>query len=74
MKNGPPGVTYLCSDYGWITKKLFMEWLKQFERLTKPLKEDPVLLVLDNHSSPGSLTVSNFRKEKGVSMITINSE
>lgn len=73
IKNGPPEATYRCFDNGWITEDLFVEWLQHFECFTKPSKEDPVLLILDNHSSHCSLTAYNFCKAKGIEMLTIPS-
>lgn len=70
-KNGPPGAVYHCSDNGWITEDLFIDWLKHFEHCIKVSKEDPVLLLLDNHSSHCSLNAYNFCKEKGIIMLTI---
>lgn len=72
LKNkGPPGAIYRCSDNGWITEDLFIEWLKHFEDCVKISKEDPVLLLLDNHSSHCSLNVYNFCKERGIIILTI---
>lgn len=69
--NGPPGAIYRSLDNGWITDDLFIESLKHFKHCSKPSKEDPVLLLLDNHSSHCSLNGYNFCKERGIIMLTI---
>lgn len=70
-KNGPPGAVYRCSDNGWITEQLFLEWLQHFCDVVKPSKEDPVLLIIDNHASHCTLEAYNFCKEKGIVVLTI---
>ncbi|KAH1021710.1 hypothetical protein HUJ04_011194 [Dendroctonus ponderosae] len=69
--NGPPGAIYRCSDNGWITKNLFCEWLQHFQHCVKSSNEDPVLLLLDNHSGHCSLNAYNFCKERGMILLTI---
>ncbi|XP_031335324.1 tigger transposable element-derived protein 6-like [Photinus pyralis] len=64
--NGPPGAIYRCSDNGWITEDLFVDWLKHFEYSVKASQEDLVLLVLDNHSSHCSLNAYNLAKKRGL--------
>jgi hypothetical protein len=65
-KNGPPGALYRCSENGWINGQLFLEWLQHFCDVVKPSKEDPVLLIMDNHASHCTLAAYNFCKEKGI--------
>lgn len=70
-KNGPPSAVYCCSDNGWINEVIFLEWLKHFYDVAKPSKEDPVLLIVDNHSSHCTLEAYNFCKERGIVVLTI---
>ena len=62
-RNGPPGALYKCSSSGWIVNELFTEWLRHFAEFVKPSKENPVLLILDNHSSHVRLL---FRQKMGL--------
>lgn len=54
-KNGPPGAVYECTKNGWTTDEIFMKWLKHIQCHTNPIKENPVLLILDNHGRHISL-------------------
>lgn len=70
-KNGPTGAIYRCSPSGWITEELFLEWLQHFATFTKASVDDPVLLVLDNHSTHSSLNAYNFCRENGIRVVSL---
>lgn len=70
-KDGPPGALYTCSKSGWITEELFVKWLEHFQKTTKCSSAEPVLLVLDNHSSHVSLCAYNFCKANGIVMVSL---
>lgn len=71
QKNGPTGAIYRCSKSGWITEQLFTEWIKHFANYTKATTEDPVMLVMDNHSTHSNLATYNFCRENGIKVISI---
>lgn len=50
---------------------LFLEWLRHFCAHVKPSKEEPVVLLLDNHTSHCSLEVILFCREKSIVMLTL---
>lgn len=70
-KNGPPGAIYLCSDNGWITENIFLEWLKHFKKFVNASSEDPVLLAIDNHATHCTLPVYNYCRDNGIIILTI---
>lgn len=70
-KGGPPGSLYRCSKSGWMTEFLFLEWLKHFAAFTSASPENPILLVLDNHSSHISLAIYNFCRQCGIVMVSL---
>lgn len=71
MLNGsPPGSIGGANPSGWSTEELFMQYLDHFINQTKPSKEQPVILILDNHSSHISINAINKAKESGVYMLT----
>lgn len=70
-KHGPLGAIYSCSDTGWSNEVLFLEWLHHFAKSVKPSVEDPVLIIMDNHSSHISLGIFNFCKSKGIVLVTL---
>lgn len=45
------GTIFAGNTSGWMTAKCFNLWFKHFIHHTKPTAEDPVLLILDGHSS-----------------------
>lgn len=70
-RNGPPGALYCCTDNGWINENVFVQWLDHFKKFVKSTKEDPVLLLLDNHSTHCTLEAYTFCKENGIIIVTI---
>lgn len=70
-KGGPVGAIYGCSVNGWSNETLFFEWIQHFQKNVKSSIEEPVLLILDNHSSHISIDIFNFCKQNGIVMVTI---
>lgn len=70
-RGGPVGTIYCCSNDGWINEELFVEWLKHFRNTVKPTKNDPVLLVCDNHSSHTTMEAYTFCKENHIVIVSI---
>nr|XP_047138967.1 uncharacterized protein LOC124814907 [Hydra vulgaris] len=48
-KGGNADMLATVSDSGWINENLFVDWLNHFISFAKPTKDEPVLLILDNH-------------------------
>lgn len=69
-RNGPVGAIYACSQKGWVTEELFVEWLHHFKIHTACSVTNPVLLVLDNHASHCSLSAYNFCRQNGITMVS----
>lgn len=70
-RNGPVDASYHCSKSGLITEDLFLEWLKHFAQYVNASKEDPVLLVLDNHTTHSSMKSYKFCCEKGFNVVSV---
>lgn len=70
-KNGPVGAIYSCSPTGWSNDALFLDWLQHFKKKVKPTQDEPVLLILDNHTSHISLQIYNFCKSNGIALLTL---
>ena len=51
MNGAPPGSIYACHKSGWMQLEIFVEWFKHFLKSTGATKENPVLLILDGHST-----------------------
>ncbi|CAK1553158.1 unnamed protein product, partial [Leptosia nina] len=71
LKGSNPNMVGAVSDSGWINESLFVDWLHHFISYAKPSKEDPVLLILDNHESHISLDAYSLCREHGIIMLTL---
>ncbi|XP_045449135.1 uncharacterized protein LOC123657659 [Melitaea cinxia] len=69
--DGPRGAVYRYSKNGWINEDLFIDWLKHFAAVTKPSETEPILFILDNHSSHISLRAYEFCKESNIVMLSL---
>ena len=69
--NGPANAVYFCSKSGWSNEELFHKWLEHFQKTVKSSKNEPVLLLMDNHSSHISLPIFDYCKEYGIIILTI---
>lgn len=68
----PPGAKAAVHETGWMTKELFLEWLKHFISFTGVKKDRPVLLILDGHSThTKSLELIDLARENGVIMLCL---
>ncbi|XP_047142830.1 uncharacterized protein LOC124817082 [Hydra vulgaris] len=68
LKGGPPGcIGYANSPKsGWMTGPLFLKVLEHIKKLVRCSKEDPVLLLIDNHESHCTLDAINYCFENGM--------
>lgn len=69
--NGPPGAIYNCSVNGWTNENLFTIWLKHFNNYATPTKDEPALLILDNHGSHITLDAYNFCRDNNITMLSL---
>ena len=61
----------MCSDSGFVNSDLFLDWMKHFQSTVKSCPEDPVLLILDNHSSHISLDVVLYCRQHSIHMLSL---
>jgi len=67
-----PGAKAEVHETGWMTKELFLVWLKHFISFTGATKDRPVLLILDGHSThTKSLELIDLARENGVIMLCL---
>ncbi|PNF19310.1 hypothetical protein B7P43_G07304 [Cryptotermes secundus] len=69
--DAPEGTLPMISDTGFINTELFVEWLKHFTSFVKPTKEDPVLLILDNHIAHCSIEAVLFCREHHITLLSL---
>lgn len=55
LHGAPPGTLGLAASSGWMNAEIFVDVIKHFIHHTCASKENPALLILDNHESHMSL-------------------
>lgn len=71
LNGAPPQSILMVSDSGFINSELFVEWLKHFQKHVSASLEQPVLLILDNHSTHISLPAVLFCRASGIHMLSL---
>lgn len=70
VEGGPTGSIALCNKSGWMTGDNFSIAFEHFIKHSKPSKEAPVLLMIDNHESHINLNVVANARKNGVIIVT----
>lgn len=71
MVDLPDGFLPLAHQSGWMNEDLFLESLKHFKKQVVCSPEEPILLILDNHSSHIAYPVVDFCKKQGIILFTL---
>lgn len=71
LDGSPPGSIAMVSDTSYINANLFLVWLSHFKDHTKPTKEKPVLLILDNHASHTTIGAIDYYRENNIIALTL---
>lgn len=72
MLNGAPsGTLGLASPSGWMNGELFPSVMKHFIQHSGSSKENPTILIFDNHESHLTIETLNLAKESGVIIVTL---
>jgi len=50
-KGAPVGTFFKYQPSGWISCEIFMDWFEHFVPVTNSPASDPVLLIVDGHTS-----------------------
>lgn len=70
VRVGSPDCIGAGNSSGWMTEKEFTVFMDHFIKHSKPTKEEPVLLLLDNHSSDVNIGVVEKCKENNVILLS----
>lgn len=72
-KGLPPESLVECHSSGWMQSNIFAPtWFNHFLKYSKPTKEEPVLLILDGHSThTKNLELVQMAKENNVHILVI---
>ena len=72
MNGAPPGSVYACHKSGWMQSEIFVQWFRHFLKHTHPTAGDPVLLILDGHSThTKSIALIELARTNHVSIICL---
>lgn len=72
MLNGAlPGTLGLANPSGWMTSELFSDVMDHFIKYTNSTRENPTLLIYDNHESHISIQVVEKARAAGVMIVTL---
>ncbi|CAG7815079.1 unnamed protein product [Allacma fusca] len=69
--DGPIGSCYATSKKGWSTTDSFLIWLKHFKKFVTPSTTNPILLILDNHSSHISYEAVSYCRRNFIHILTL---
>lgn len=70
LMNGPPGALGLANISGWMNEDCFVKALEHFVLHVKPSKDNPALILMDNHSSHINLKVVQFARQHSIIIVT----
>lgn len=70
LRGSPSGTLGLAAPSGWMNADLFLQVMKHFIKYSNSSKENPSLLIYDNHESHLSISVLNLAKDNGVTILT----
>lgn len=72
MINGAPiGTLGLVSTTGWMTSELFPSVMRHFISHSNSSKDNPSVLIYDNHESHLTIATLNLAKNSGVTIVTL---
>ncbi|XP_057327073.1 uncharacterized protein LOC130668694 [Microplitis mediator] len=73
LSNALPGSWGLCHPSDWIQNEIFFEWIKWFVNQVKPTAEDPVLLILDGHTTyTNNLEMIDYARNHHIIMLCLS--
>eukprot|EP00918_Siedleckia_nematoides_P038582 GHVU01083898.1.p2 GENE.GHVU01083898.1~~GHVU01083898.1.p2 ORF type:complete len:456 (-),score=33.50 GHVU01083898.1:2594-3961(-) len=71
LVGAPPGSVGFANPGGWICTKYFIRYLTHFAYWTNASRSNPVLLILDNHSSHRVAATAVVARSLGVHLVTL---
>lgn len=69
----PAGTTYAWSNQkrGWSNTDIFSDYIDHFIKYTQPSENDPVLLIVDNHTSHIASEIMEKAKKNHIMLLTL---
>lgn len=72
LHGAPTGTLGLATPSGWMNTEIFLDVMKHFVKHTSASKDNPALLIMDNHESHLSLEALDLAKASGVTVLTLH--
>ncbi|XP_026326754.1 uncharacterized protein LOC113235308 [Hyposmocoma kahamanoa] len=66
MEGAPEGSIGATNRTGWINSEIFVQVLRHIQKHTLSSKENPILLLCDNHESHISLDAIDYARDNGI--------
>ncbi|XP_055522858.1 uncharacterized protein LOC129717036 [Wyeomyia smithii] len=70
LDGGPTGCAGAVSNTGWKNGDIYLDVLRHFKAFTRVYKENPLLLIVDNHESHRSLPAIEICRDNGIHLLT----
>ncbi|KAF2893070.1 hypothetical protein ILUMI_13103 [Ignelater luminosus] len=70
IRDGLRGCSGTANGSGWMNEETFVMFVHHFIKHSKPSPDNPVLLLLDNHSSHFSVEAINLCRDHGMVMLS----
>lgn len=70
LTGAPEGSIGIASPSGWMTNEGFLEVVKHIKKNMHASKENPALILLDNHNTHATLDVILYCRENGLVLLT----
>lgn len=71
VAEAPTGTLGLAAPSGWMNSELFVKTMQHFISYSNSSKDNPSLLIYDNHESHICIEALNLAKENGVTVLTV---
>lgn len=66
LEGAPDGSLGVATRSGWINSTIFIDVLKHVQKFSLCSKENPILLLCDNHESHVTIEAVNYARENGI--------
>lgn len=70
LNGAPESSLGLATKSGWITSEAFLKVLEHLKKHSGCSRDQPILLLLDNHESHASINAVRFCKENGIVLLS----
>ncbi|XP_073956414.1 uncharacterized protein [Choristoneura fumiferana] len=66
MTGAPEGSLGIATKSGWINSGIFLEVLKHIQKKSSCSKDNPILLLVDNHESHVTIEAVDYARDNGI--------